>query len=111
MTQPIDHISDIAAARVARSGWLTRSIAKAVKIGLPAFISEFRTAIAAMTVQSTGLKPRTTRKGMLMPWTMTTDFTRPKRRASVGWYRTASIVPMLVSGTAPVIDARTKADF
>ena len=52
-------------------------MAKALKIGLPAFISEFRMAIEATTIQRTGEKPRTTRNGMLAACTMTTDVIWP----------------------------------
>src|SRR5919107_5272310 len=97
MTQPIDHRTFIVAASVARSTGRTWSIAKAFRIGFPAFISEFRTAIAMTTVQRTGENPRTTRNGMLDAWTATTEATRPSRDARAGWSRIAAIVPRLVS--------------
>src|SRR3954470_19647881 len=102
MTQPTDHSSDIRAASVARSETEIWSIAKALKIGLPAFMSEFRTAMAAMTVHRMGLNPSTSRNGILAPWTMITDLIRPKRLASVGWNRIATIVPRLVIAKTPL---------
>src|ERR1700752_5439689 len=92
MTQPTDHRRDIEAASVARSAGLTRAMAKALAIGLPAFMSELRTAIAAMTVQRIGLKPRTMRKGMLTLWTRTTEWRRPRGRARGGGWRWAGAV-------------------
>ncbi len=85
MIQPTCHSTLIAADSVARSPDVTRSIANAVKIGLPAFISELRTAIARITVHSTGENPSTTRNGMLAPCTITTEVIWPNRRASRGW--------------------------
>ena len=92
-TQPTCHRTLIAADRVARSPGVTRSIENALKIGLPAFISEFRTAIARITVHSTGENPSTTRNGIDAPWTITTEVICPNRRASRGWRRIATTVP------------------
>ena len=88
----------MAADRVARSAGVTCSMAKAVKIGFPAFISEFRTAIAVITVHSTGEKPRTTRNGRLAAWTMTTEVIWPNRRASLRLGQDGRDVPRLVNG-------------
>src|SRR5512132_688935 len=74
MTQPSDQRTVIDAESVARSGPVTRSI-------------------ATTTVQRIGEKPRTSRNGMLAPWTRTTDVRRPNRRASAGWAMIATIVP------------------
>ena len=86
---------------------MTCSIANALKIGLPAFISEFRTAIARMTSQITGEKPRTTRNGMLAAWTITTEVIWPNRRASAGWARIAATVPRLVNAKTALSDVRS----
>ncbi len=56
-TQPTCQSTLIVAASVARSSGRTCSIANAVKIGLPAFMSEFRMAIARMTIHRIGRKP------------------------------------------------------
>ena len=93
---------------MARSTGWTCSIANALKIGLPAFISEFRTAMAVMTVHSTGENPRTTRNGMLQAWTMTTEVICPNRRASHGWARIASTVPSEVSAKTALSCARSR---
>jgi len=73
MTHASAQNSELAAENVARSSGPTRSMANAPKIGLPAFISELRTAIAIATVQKIGEKPSTTMNGMLAAWTITTD--------------------------------------
>jgi GntR family transcriptional regulator/MocR family aminotransferase len=57
---------------------------------------ELRTAIATITVHSTGEKPSTARNGMLAPCTITTEATLPYRLARAGWSRIATIVPRLV---------------
>ena len=111
MIQPTCHSTLIAADSVARSPGDTRSIANALKIGLPAFIREFRTAIAAITIHSTGENPSTTRNGMLAPWTSTTDVIWPNRRASRGWYRIAASVPSEVSAKTALSDARLSPNF
>jgi hypothetical protein len=106
--QPACHSTLIVADRVARSTGVTRSMANALKIGLPAFIREFRTAIARITVHSTGENPSTTRNGMLTPWTSTTEVIWPNRRASLGWYRIAATVPSDVSANTALSDARSR---
>ena len=107
MTQPACHRTLIAAASVARSPGATCSMANALKIGLPAFISEFRTAIARITVHSTGENPSTTRNGIEAPWTMTTEVICPNRRASRGWSRIATTVPSEVSANTALSWARS----
>ncbi len=86
-------------------------MAKALKIGLPAFISEFRTAIATTTVQRVGENPRTTRNGMLAPWTRTTEPILPKRWASAGWRRIASTVPSEVIAKTRLSEVRSSPNF
>lgn len=107
MTQPTCHRTLIAAASVARSTGSTCSIENALKMGLPAFISEFRTAIARITVHRIGEKPSTTRNGIEAPWTMTTEVICPNRRASRGWSRIATTVPSDVSANTALSCARS----
>ena len=111
MTQPSDQRRLAVAEYVARSAGRSCSIAKALAIGLPAFMSEFRTAIATITVHRIGLKPRTTRNGMLTPWTRTTEPTLPKRRARAGWTRIAIAVPRLVIAKITLRAARSSSNL
>ena len=86
-------------------------MANASKMGLPAFISELRTARATITVHSTGEKPSTTRNGMLAPCTSTIDPIRPNRRATAGWTRIASAVPRLVMAKIGVHRGQAQAEL
>jgi hypothetical protein len=86
-------------------------MAKASKMGLPAFISEFRTVRATTTVHNTGEKPNTTRNGMLAPWTRTIDPIRPKRRARAGCARIAMAVPRLASAKTLLTEVRSRSNF
>ncbi len=107
MTQPSDQRRLAVAEYVARSAGRSCSMAKAFAIGFPAFMSEFRTAIATITVHRMGLNPRTTRNGMLAPCTRTTEPTFPKRLARAGWTRMAIAVPRLVMAKTTLRAARS----
>src|SRR5665811_2640589 len=107
ITQPSDQARLAAAAYVARSRGRSRSMANALKIGFPAFISELRIAIAPITVHRIGLNPSTARNGMLTAWTSTTEPILPTRRASAGWKRIASVVPRLVSAKIALSERRS----
>jgi hypothetical protein len=86
-------------------------MAKAAKIGFPAFMSELRTTMAPMTVHSSGEKPSTSRNGMLADWTITTEVIWPKRRARLGWASSATTVPRLVNAKRALSDARSSPNF
>ncbi len=86
-------------------------MAKALAIGLPAFMRELRTAIARITVHRTGLNPSTTRNGMLTPCTSTTEPTLPNRRASAGWTMIAIAVPRLVKAKMTLRAARSSSNL
>ena len=92
MAQPSDQSRLAAAAYVARSAGRSCSMAKGVAMGLPAFISEFRMAMATTTVHRTG-RTEHHEEGDAHALHQDDGADLAEALASAGWGRIAMAVP------------------